>query len=188
MYRKFYKLLIIGNPQPIILHIHFSLRRTRINKKVKGKFYTIGVTHFWRWGSDFRHRGSHFQRCGSDFLVGCFWGQANFSIMRQVEDIKLSRHACYLIVQNADPAKNIVALGQTYFAIQTRKQELSELDEYQRLATEDEKRLFLRNEMKTHNIQLAKAAKDAGVIEPKDYAIFQNGKYHAGEYSHGGKY
>ena len=97
---------------------------------------------------------------------------------RPMEDgVKLSRYACYLIVQNADPSKEVVALGQTYFAIQTRLQEISQMDEYNRLSTEDEKRLFLRNEMKKHNLQLADAAKDAGVIEPVDYAIFQNHGY-----------
>jgi DNA-damage-inducible protein D len=96
---------------------------------------------------------------------------------RQVESVKLSRYACYLIVQNADPTKEVVALGQTYFAVQTRLQEIRQMDEYNRLSTEDEKRLFLRNEMAKHNIQLAAAAKDAGVIEPVDYAIFQNHGY-----------
>jgi len=97
---------------------------------------------------------------------------------RPFEDgIKLSRYACYLIVQNADPSKEIVATGQTYFAIQTRLQEINQMDEFNRLSTEDEKRLFLRNEMKTHNTQLAEAAKDAGVINPVDYAIFQNHGY-----------
>ncbi|MCC6463118.1 MAG: DNA damage-inducible protein D [Saprospiraceae bacterium] len=96
---------------------------------------------------------------------------------RQIEDVKLSRYACYLIVQNADPAKEVVALGQTYFAIQTRLQEIRQMEAYNQLATENEKRLFLRNEMKKHNTQLADAAKDAGVIEPYDYAIFQNHGY-----------
>ena len=96
---------------------------------------------------------------------------------REMESIKLSRYACYLIVQNADPSKEIVATGQTYFAIQTRLQEIRQMDEYNRLSTDEEKRLFLRNELKTHNIQLADAAKDAGVIEPVDYAIFQNHGY-----------
>ncbi len=96
---------------------------------------------------------------------------------RSVESVKLSRYACYLIVQNADPSKEVVALGQTYFAVQTRLQEIRQMDEYNRLSTEDEKRLFLRNEMAKHNIQLAAAAKDAGVIEPIDYAIFQNHGY-----------
>ena len=91
--------------------------------------------------------------------------------------VKLSRYACYLIVQNADPSKEVVALGQTYFAIQTRLQEIRQMDEYNRLSTEEEKRLFLRDQMTTHNIQLAAAAKDAGVIEPIDYAIFQNHGY-----------
>jgi len=96
---------------------------------------------------------------------------------REVESVKLSRYACYLIVQNADPGKEVVALGQTYFAVQTRLQEIRQMDEYNRLSTEDEKRLFLRNEMAKHNTQLAAAAKDAGVIEPIDYAIFQNHGY-----------
>lgn len=93
------------------------------------------------------------------------------------ESVKLSRYACYLIVQNADPSKEVVAQGQTYFAVQTRLQEIRQMEEYNRLASEDEKRLFLREEMKRHNIQLADAAKDAGVIEPVDYAIFQNHGY-----------
>jgi len=97
---------------------------------------------------------------------------------RPMEDgVKLSRYACYLIVQNADPSKDVVAQGQTYFAIQTRLQEIRQMDEYNQLSSENEKRLFLRYEMKKHNIQLADAAKGAGVIEPLDYAIFQNHGY-----------
>jgi DNA-damage-inducible protein D len=96
---------------------------------------------------------------------------------REIEDVKLSRYACYLIVQNADPAKEIVALGQTYFAVQTRLQEIQKMEEFQKLKTEDEKRLFLRNEMSEHNKHLAEAAKGAGVIDPIDYAIFQNHGY-----------
>jgi DNA-damage-inducible protein D len=96
---------------------------------------------------------------------------------RETLDFELSRYACYLIVQNADPTKEVVALGQTYFAVQTRKQEIAEMKEYQNLGSDDEKRLFLRAEMKKHNIQLASAAKDVGVIEPIDYAIFQDHGY-----------
>lgn len=96
---------------------------------------------------------------------------------RKMESVKLSRFACYLIVQNADPSKEVVAQGQTYFAIQTRLQEIQQMDDYNRLSTEEEKRLFLRNELKKHNLQLAEAAKDAGVIQPVDYAIFQNHGY-----------
>ena len=81
---------------------------------------------------------------------------------REMASYKLSRYACYLIVQNADSSKEIVALGQTYFAIQTRLQEIRQMDEYNRLSTDEEKRLFLRNEMKVHNSHLAEAAKMQG--------------------------
>jgi DNA-damage-inducible protein D len=90
---------------------------------------------------------------------------------REMESIKLSRYACYLIIQNADPSKEMVALGQTYFAIQTRKQEIFEQ------ANEDEKRVMLRNELKVHNSALADAASDAGVKTSFDFAVFQNHGY-----------
>lgn len=96
---------------------------------------------------------------------------------RTVDSIKLSRYACYLIVQNADPSKTIVAQGQTYFAIQTRIAEVQQMSEYQALTNEEERRLFLRTEMIKHNSLLASAAKDAGVIDNRDYAIFQNWGY-----------
>lgn len=96
---------------------------------------------------------------------------------RSVDSVKLSRYACYLIVQNADPTKTIVAQGQTYFAIQTRIAEVQQMKEYQELSSEEEKRIFLRSEMQKHNSHLASAAKDAGVIDSKDYAIFQNYGY-----------
>ena len=86
----------------------------------------------------------------------------------------MSRYACYLTVMNGDPTKKIISLGQTYFAVKTRQQELAEnFEDY----SEDKKRLAIRNELKDHNTNLANAAHDAGVIEPKDYAIFQNRGY-----------
>jgi DNA-damage-inducible protein D len=90
---------------------------------------------------------------------------------RPVKTVMMSRFACYLVIQNADPEKEIVALGQTYFAVQTRRQELSDNE------IEEQRRLTIRSELRTHNSQLADAAKGAGVIEPRDYAIFQNHGY-----------
>ena len=94
---------------------------------------------------------------------------------RKVDHIKITRYGCYLTVQNADSSKPIVAQAQTYFAIQTRRAEL--LLDGSELTEEEQRRLLLRGEMKKHNVQLAGAAKNAGVTTSRDYAIFQNAGY-----------
>ena len=96
----------------------------------------------------------------------------NNNAIVNIQDYKLSRYICYLIVQNADPSKEAVALGQTYFAIQTRKQEITE-QEYDSLS-DDEKRFYQRKLTKQGNYTLQKVASSAGV---KNMAEFHNAGY-----------
>ncbi len=113
----------------------------------------------------------HFSQVGKKVTIGS-------GAERHISDYDchLSRYACYLIVQNGDPTKPVIANGQTYFALQTRRQELADDLAFQQL-DEDKKRVFLRNELKEHNKQLVEAANQAGIESGLDFAIFQNHGY-----------
>ena len=101
-------------------------------------------------------------------------GFAEVSKNKNITDYELSRYACYLIVQNGDPRKEVIAHGQTYFAIQTYRQEVA--DKFNQL-DEDNKRLVVRGDIKQWNQMLAEAARNANVITNEEFAAFQNSGY-----------
>lgn len=111
----------------------------------------------------------HFSQLGKMVAVGS-------GAQRSVSDFRLSRYACYLIVQNGDPLKEVIANGQTYFAVQTRRQELNDAKADLSLS-EDQRRLMLRGELTHHNKALSAAARNAGVQTTMDYAVFQEHGY-----------
>ncbi|PIF71336.1 DNA damage-inducible protein D [Flavobacterium sp. 2] len=98
-------------------------------------------------------------------------------LQRNRGDVKLSRYGCYLVIQNADPALKPVALGQAYFAIQARLQELNQQQKSKNFKMVRNRRNFLRKELAKRNLQLAGAARKAGIVKPADYAFFQNHGY-----------
>lgn len=95
---------------------------------------------------------------------------------RSTRDVELSRYACYILVQNADSSKPIVAHAMDYFTIQTRRQELADVDTFAQLS-EDEKRLIYRAQLSLYNRKLAQTAHNAGVITSEEHAVFQNAGY-----------
>ena len=111
--------------------------------------------------------GNHFAHVSEMVRIGS-------GAERKMDSYKLSRYACYLIVMNGDPRKEVIALGQTYFAVKTRQKEISDAATQ---LSEDEKRLAIRDEVTVRNKFLASSAKAAGVETPVDYAVFQNHGY-----------
>lgn len=113
--------------------------------------------------------GDHFAEISKLVVIGS-------GARRKVKDYQLSRYACYLIIQNADPEKEIVALGQTYFAVQTRRQEVADAEILAGLS-ENQRRLYLRGQLADHNRNLSEAANQSGVITVQDFAIFHDHGY-----------
>lgn len=133
-----------------------------------GKFLPVARKAWYNCKNSGINPNDHFAPFSDMIIVGK-------GAERKVDNIKLSRYACYLIVLNADSTKTIVAQAKTYFAVQTRRAEIL-LDNIH-LSEEERRRLLLRGEMKKHNAQLAGAAQKAGVVSNTDYAIFQNEGY-----------